>query len=100
MEMDMASNSELKTGINDLIMVTAADMAVLHNLRSYAPLRRERERAVVVSSAAVPPDVATMNSRVSYTDDCDGLTRTGSLPYPAEAAAPAGKAPLLEPLGL
>ena len=100
MEMDMASNSELKTGINDLIMVTAADMAVLHNLRSYAPLRRELERAVVVSSAAVPPDVATMNSRVSYTDDCDGLTRTVSLAYPAEADAAAGKVSILEPVGL
>lgn len=92
--------AELKTSMNDLIMVTAADMAVLHNLRSHAPLRRELERAVVVSSAAVPPDVATMNSRISYTDDGDGLTRTVSLAYPAEADAAAGKVSILDPVGL
>ena len=96
----MASNAELKTSMNDSIMVTAADMAVLNNLRSYAPLRRELERAVVVSSAAVPPDVATMNSRISYSDDGDGLTRTVSLAYPAEANAAVDKVSILEPLGL
>ena len=41
-----------------------------------------------------------MNSRISYTDDGDALTRTVSLAYPAEADAAAGKVSILEPVGL
>ena len=50
--------------MSDRIIVTALDMVELNLLRAYAPLRRELERAIVVSSALVPADVATMNSRV------------------------------------
>ena len=85
--------------MNDLIMLTAADMAELSLLRAYAPLRRELERAIVVSSAAVPPDIATMNSRVRYTDEKDGATRTVSLVYPIEADAAKGKVSVLAPVG-
>jgi regulator of nucleoside diphosphate kinase len=41
-----------------------------------------------------------MNSRISYSDDGDGLTRTVSLAYPAEANAAVDKVSILEPLGL
>jgi len=85
--------------MSDLIMLTAADMAELSLLRAYAPLRRELERAIVVSSAAVPPDIATMNSRVRYTDEKDGATRTVSLVYPIEADAAKGKVSVLAPVG-
>jgi len=85
--------------MSDLIMLTAADMAELSLLRAYAPLRRELERAIVVSSAAVPPDIATMNSRVPYTDEKDGATRTVSLVYPIEADAAKGKVSVLAPVG-
>ena len=87
-------------GSNDSIVITAADMAALNDLRSHPPLRRELERAVVVSSAAVPPDVATMNSRIYYSDDTDGATRTEFLAYPSEANAAAGKVSVLDPVGL
>lgn len=83
-----------------MIMVTAADMAELNLLRAYAPLRAELERAIVVSSAAVPPDIATMNSRVRYTDETDGVSRTVSLVYPVEADAAKGKVSVLAPVGL
>jgi len=85
--------------MSDLIMLTAADMAELSLLRAYAPLRRELERAIVVSSAAVPPDIATMNSRVRYTDEKNGATRTVSLVYPIEADATKGKVSVLAPVG-
>lgn len=49
-------------------MTTLADCVLLAQLPPYEPLRRKLERAVVVSSEAVPADVATMNSRVRYTD--------------------------------
>lgn len=62
--------------MSDRIIVTALDMVELNLLRAYAPLRRELERAIVVSSALVPADVATMNSRVRYMDEKDGARRT------------------------
>ena len=85
--------------MSDLIMVSAADMAVLNLLRSYAPLRRELERAIVVSSAAMPPDVATLDSRVRYRDETEGVTRTVSLVYPSQADAAKGKVSVLAPVG-
>lgn len=85
--------------MNDLIMVTAADMALLSLLRAHAPLKRELDRAIVVSSAAVPADVATMNSRVCYTDEKDGMKRTVSLVYPDHADGADGKVSVLAPVG-
>jgi len=85
--------------MNDMIMVTAPDMAELNLLRACAPLRRELERAMVVSSALVPADVATMNSRVRYTDEKDGASRTVSLVYPIEADVAKGKVSVLAPVG-
>jgi regulator of nucleoside diphosphate kinase len=85
--------------MSELIMVSAADMAVLNLLRTYAPLRRELERAIVVSSAAMPPDVATLDSRVRYRDETEGVTRTVSLVYPSHADAAKGKVSVLAPVG-
>lgn len=85
--------------MSDLIMVTAGDMAALNLLRAHAPLRRELERAIVVSSAAVPPDVATMNSRIRYTDEKDGARRAVSIVYPSQANAAKGKVSVLAPVG-
>lgn len=85
--------------MSDLIMVSAADMAVLNLLRTYAPLRRELERAIVVSSAAMPPDVATLDSRVRYMDETEGVRRTVSLVYPSQADAAQGKVSVLAPVG-
>ena len=85
--------------MNDMIMVTAADMMLLSLLRAHVPLRRELDRAIVVSSAAVPPDVVTMNSRVRYSDEMDGMKRTISLVYPTHADAAGGKVSVLAPVG-
>lgn len=85
--------------MNDLIMVTAADMSVLSLLRGHAPLRRELDRAIVVSSMAVPPDVATMNSKVRYIDETVGEQRTVSLVYPEKADGAAGRVSVLAPIG-
>lgn len=85
--------------MSDTIMVTAANMESLNLLRAHAPLRRELERAIVVSSAAVPPDVATMNSRIRYTDEKDGARRAVSLVYPSQADAAKGKVSVLAPVG-
>jgi regulator of nucleoside diphosphate kinase len=85
--------------MSDRIIVTALDMVELNLLRAYAPLRRELERAIVVSSALVPADVATMNSRVRYMDEKDGARRTVSLVYPSDAEVAKGKVSVLAPVG-
>ena len=85
--------------MNDSIMVTAADMMLLRLLRAHVPLERELNRGIVVSSAAVPPDVVTMNSRVRYSDEMDGVKRTISLVYPTHADAAGGKVSVLAPVG-
>jgi regulator of nucleoside diphosphate kinase len=85
--------------MNDPIIVTAADMALLRMLRAPAPLDRELDRATVVPSARVPADVVTMNSRVRYTDETDGRTRIVSLVYPRHANAAVGKISVLAPVG-
>ncbi|HEX6692477.1 MAG TPA: nucleoside diphosphate kinase regulator [Burkholderiales bacterium] len=85
--------------MNDFIMVTAADMSLLSLLRANAALKRELDRAVVVSSAAVPPDVATMNSLVSYVDETSGEQRSVFLVYPEKADGSAGKVSVLASVG-
>jgi len=81
------------------IIVTKADMSVLSGLTAYAPLQRELDRAIVVPSRAVPPDVATMNSQIRYCDETAGEQRTVWLVYPEEADASAGKMSVLSPTG-
>lgn len=85
--------------MNDVIIVTAADMALLRMLPAHVPLEHELDRAIVVSSAAVAADVVTMNSRVRYKDEKDGVKRTVSLVYPSHANAAAGKISVLAPVG-
>jgi regulator of nucleoside diphosphate kinase len=77
-------------------MTTLADCVLLAQLPPYEPLRRKLERAVVVSSEAMPPDVATMNSRVRYTDGTQ--QRVARLAYPASAGGP-GLLSVLTPVG-
>lgn len=85
--------------MNAPILITIFDMATLGMLRGHAPLRQELDRAIVVSSMAIPPDVATMNSRIRYVDETTGERRTVSLVYPAQADAEAGRVSVLEPVG-
>jgi regulator of nucleoside diphosphate kinase len=48
----------------------------------------------------MPPDVATLNSRLSYADDTDGMTRTLVLAYPSGPNAAAGEVSVLDPVGV
>jgi len=85
--------------MNNPIIVTAADMELLRMLRAHVPLERELDRAIVVSSATVAADVVTMNSRVRYSDQKDGMRKTVSLVYPSHANAATGKVSVLAPVG-
>jgi len=85
--------------MTDYIIVTEYDAAILRMMQLNEPLRRELERAIVVSPEAVPPDVATMNSLVRYRDETEGLTRTVALVYPSAAQGSQGMVSVLAPIG-
>lgn len=85
--------------MKDLLLVTQADAAILGMMKLGEALKRELERAIVVSSEAVPPDVATMNSLIRYTDETEGGSHTVALVYPPAAARAAGMVSVLSPLG-
>jgi regulator of nucleoside diphosphate kinase len=68
-------------------------------LRPHEQLQRELDRAIVVSSEAVPGDVATMNSRVLYVDETTGERRSVTIVYPLDADASKGMVSVLAPVG-
>jgi regulator of nucleoside diphosphate kinase len=81
------------------LIVTDADAAILGMIKLNEPLRRELERAVIVASEAVPPDVATMNSQVRYMDETEGVTRVVALVYPPAARGGQAMVSVLAPVG-
>jgi regulator of nucleoside diphosphate kinase len=85
--------------MSDVILVTESDAAILSMMALTEPLRQELERAIVVSSEAMPPDVATMNSLVRYTDQTEQVTRTVALVYPPAARIGQGMVSVLAPIG-
>jgi regulator of nucleoside diphosphate kinase len=64
-----------------------------------AALEEEIGRAKIVDSTAVPPDVVTMNSRVSFEDIDTGERLEVILVYPHEADLDRGRMSVLAPVG-
>lgn len=62
-------------------------------------LRRELDRASVVSAGQVPRSVATMNSRVRYQDNLSKEIFTVSLVYPGQEDSWLGRISILNPTG-
>ncbi len=62
-------------------------------------LDEELARAHVVAPRAVEPDVVTMNSRVRYLEEREGVTREITLVYPAAADIGAARVSVLAPVG-
>jgi regulator of nucleoside diphosphate kinase len=83
----------------DLLIITESDLRLLRTLKPHDELQHELERAIVVSSDAVPRDVVTMNSRVLYVDETTGERRLVQIVYPEEADAGSGKVSVLAPVG-
>lgn len=65
---------------------------------SYAALRAELDRAEVREPADMPPDVVTMNSRVTVQEESNGERLELTVVYPA-AAGVAGHVSVLAPVG-
>ncbi len=93
------------------ILISVPDMNELRHLldlRRNSPaldrqhlemLAKELDRAEVVSSDAIPPDVVTMHSRVRYRNLDTGEQVTYTLVFPAEADISANKISVLAPIG-
>lgn len=62
-------------------------------------LEEELERAVVVQSDEVPPDVVTMNSRVRVVDLENGSEAVYRIVFPSEANAADNRISVLAPMG-
>lgn len=69
------------------------------DLEHLAVLEEELDRARIVSPAAVPPDVVTMNSKVRLTDLQNGQDVIYTLVFPRDANFDEGKISVLAPIG-
>jgi regulator of nucleoside diphosphate kinase len=69
------------------------------NKDAFAALEEEIGRARIVDSAAIPPDVVTMNSRVSFEDIDTGERLERTLVYPHDANLGEGRMSVLAPVG-
>lgn len=74
------------------------DMLSARQLPGLDALRVELERADVVEPAAIPADVATMNSRIKFVEDASGKTFELTLVYPQDAGKP-DSISILAPVG-
>jgi regulator of nucleoside diphosphate kinase len=82
------------------VKVNVADFANLSLLGIPAALQHKLERAVLVPTDDVPPDVVTMLSRVVVADVATGRRREIAVVYPAEADAAASRVSVLDELGM
>lgn len=62
-------------------------------------LRRELDRAEVVESGAMPPDVITMNSTARFIDEATGREFELTLAYPDDTHMTHGTVSVLAPIG-
>lgn len=69
------------------------------SLRLYDLLLDEIDRATICSRDAMPGDVVTMGSEVTFRDEKTGSARTVQLVYPGDADISAGRISILTPVG-
>lgn len=62
-------------------------------------LLQEINRATIRTAGRFPPDIVTMQSRVTFVDEGTGAERTVELVYPGEADISAGRISILTPVG-
>lgn len=82
---------------------TLTDLAleVEHQLPQVsALLLTEIGRARLYKASAIPAEVVTMHSTVTYRDEASGVERTVQLVYPVDADITAGRISILTPIGV
>lgn len=100
-----------KSNQHRTIYITSSDMLKLENLiegrregnlkdkEHLEELENELERAVLMDSKAIPPNVITMNSRVLMKDLDTQEEMTYTLVFPADANVKENKISVLAPIG-
>ncbi len=91
------------------IYISSTDLRQLRSLIDHHSARRdgaaaerlaaELDRAIIVDPGHMPPDVVTIESRVTFDDARTGTVREVVLVYPAAADASAGRISVLAPIG-
>ena len=84
---------------HDPIFVTEPDLVRLRDINNHSSLAVELDRAVVLSSGPVPPDLVTMNSCIVFEDQSTGEHREITIVFPQDANAAQGNVSVLAPLG-
>ncbi len=80
----------------DTLLATRADR---RSWRVDAFLARELKRSIVMEDSQMPPNVATMRSRVEFRIEGTSLPQTSTLVYPGECHAYEDAISVLTPLG-
>ncbi len=78
------------------LLTTRADE---RSWKADAILARELKRSIVMDEIQIPPDVATMRSRVEFLIEGTGLTQVATLVYPGEGHLYEDAISVLTPLG-
>lgn len=90
------------------IIISSQDLERLERLLDSVPpvhapgldaLRRELDRAEIVESDAIPPEVITMNSTARFVDEMSGKEFELTLVYPDDAHITHGAVSVLAPVG-
>lgn len=82
------------------LIISDTDYIRLAKLENSALLAYELSRAYVVPAEQVPTNVVSMNARVTYLDESNGVRREVELVFPEEADVEYGKISVLSPVGL
>jgi regulator of nucleoside diphosphate kinase len=80
-------------------LATLIEAAAVSTGHRPTELEQELERARIVPVAAVPADVVTMNSTLTYEDLETGQRRTVTLVMPKDADIDEGRVSILTPVG-
>lgn len=87
------------------IIITNIDLQRLlpvldvHDTAASEMLETELHRATIVDQRAIPADVVTMNSEVTYEDCTTSARRTVRIVYPKDANVVHGRVSVLAPIG-
>ncbi|HXJ09093.1 MAG TPA: GreA/GreB family elongation factor [Burkholderiales bacterium] len=79
-------------------IINRSDLQLLKLLSGYSPLRRKLSAAFAVAPHNVPANVVTMNSKLTYREETDDMSKSVKLVYPAQADG-VGRISVLSPLG-
>jgi regulator of nucleoside diphosphate kinase len=88
-----------ETMMNDRCIISRNDFVLLNALADGHVLAEELDKADVVDSDRVPPNIVTMNSRFVFEDEATGRRREVTIVLPEDADPVRGMVSVLAPVG-